>query len=342
MAVGIGAIGVGGIGHLELNFLTELGNVEIVAAADVSPGAREVFEAEFDAPAYGDYLDFLEAHAGQLDGVLIATPHAYHYEQATACLEAGAHVLLEKPMVVDVADAVALEATARERNRLLQIGYQRHYHPAFRAMKSIIDSGRIGDVHTVVGYIGQDWITPHQGTWRVDPEISGGGQLYDTGSHLVDALVWMLGTPRSVTASVEYATPGIDVSAALTVRFEREEGPVTASVAVTGDGVAMDPREGYVVWGTRGSLVYTGDDLYVEHKGATRYPIENGLLSNFDAVTRRKVRNFADAIAGRAEPMVPASEGVQVTALTEAAYLANDEGRAVDVQELLSEASVEG
>lgn len=339
MAVGIGAIGVGGIGHLELNFLVELEDVEILAAADVSAGAREVFEAEFDAPAYEEFGQLLDAHAGQLDGVLVATPHAYHYEQAMACLEAGANVLLEKPMVVDVRDAVDLAETARRRDLVLLVGYQRHYHPAFRAMKSIVDSGRIGDVHTAVCYIGQDWIGPHQGTWRVDPELSGGGQLYDTGSHLVDALVWLLGgVPETVTASIEYATPGIDVSAALTVQFEREAGPATASLTVTGDGVAMDPREGYVIWGTRGSLVYTGDELYVEHKGATRYPIENGLLSNFDEVTRWKMQNFVDAIAGRADPMVPPSEGVQVTALTEAAYQADAEGRTVDVQELLSDA----
>lgn len=338
MAAGIGAIGVGGIGHLELHFLTELEGVDIVAAADVSPGAREVFEAEFDAPTYEDYRELLDAHAEQMDGVLIATPHAYHYEQATACLEAGVNVLLEKPMVVDVRDAVALAETARQRDLVLQVGYQRQFHPAFQAMKSIIESGRIGDVHTVTCYIGQDWIAPHQGTWRVDPELSGGGQLYDTGSHLVDALVWLLdGVPRTVTASIEYATPGIDVSAALTVRFEREAGPVTASVTVTGDGVAMDPREGYVIWGTHGSLVYADHGLYVEHKGATRYQIGDGLRSNFDEMTRGKMRHFVDVISGGAELMVTPDEGVQVTALTEAAYRAADEGKTVDVQELLAD-----
>lgn len=337
MAVRIGGIGVGGIGHLELSHLAELSDVEIVAGADVSPGACAMFEAEFDAPAYEDYRTLLDEHAGELDGVLVATPHAYHYEHATACLEADLHVLLEKPMVVDVRDAVLLAETARRRDRVLQIGYQRRFHPAFEAMKSIIDSGRIGDVHTVVCYIGQDWITPHQGTWRVDPELSGGGQLYDTGSHLLDAVVWLLGTPpATVTASIEYATPGIDVSAALTVEFERDTRPAIASVCVTGDGVAMDPREGYVIWGSRGSLVYTGDELYIEHKGATRYPVQDGLLSDFDAVTREKVRNFVDAITGLAETKVSLDEGVQVTALTEAAYRAADERRTVDIQEMLS------
>lgn len=342
MAVRISGIGVGGIGHLELSCFAELSDVEIVAGADVSPGACEMFEAEFDAPAYGDYRTLLDQHAGELDGVLVATPHAYHYEHARACLERDLHVLLEKPMAVDVSDAVSLVETARRQDCILQVGYQRHFHPAFEAMKSIIDSGRIGEIHTAVCYLGQDWITPHQGTWRVDPDLSGGGQLYDTGSHLLDAVVWMVGSvPATVTASIEYATPGIDVSAALTVQFERDVRPVIASITVTGDGVAMDPREGYVIWGTRGSLVYTGDELYIEHKGATRYPVENGLLSNFDAVTREKIKHFVDAITGRAESMVSPDEGVQVTALTEAAYRAADEGRTVNVQELISNAKAE-
>lgn len=149
------------------------------------------------------------------------------------------------------------------------------------------------------------------------------------------------GIPATVTASIEYATPGIDVSAALTVMFERDARPTTASIAVTGDGVAMDPREGYVIWGTRGSLVYTGDELYIEHKGATRHPVQNGLLSNFDAVTREKITHFVDMITGQAEPRILPEEGVQVTALTEAAYRAANEEHTVDVQEMLSNAKAE-
>ncbi|QLG61860.1 Gfo/Idh/MocA family protein [Halorarum salinum] len=342
MVIQLGAIGIGGIGHLELDFLAGMADVQIVAGADVSRGACAVFEDEFDAPAYADHRAMLDAHAGELDGVLVATPHVFHYEQATACLEAGLHVLLEKPMTMDVRDAVALARTARNRDRVLQIGYQRRFHPVFQTMKNVVDSGRMGDLHTVVCYIGQDWITPQQGTWRVDPEVSGGGQLYDTGSHLLDALLWVSGgAPETVTASIEYAVPEIDVSAALTTRLAREGHVATASVAVTGDGVETDPREGYVVWGTRGCLVYTGDRLYVEHKGATRYTVEAGAATHYDETTFRKVRNFVDAVAGRADPQVPAAESVPVVALTEGAYLAAEEGRTVDVQRLIADAERE-
>lgn len=341
MVVRVAGIGVGGIGQFELAFLSELPEVELVAGADISPGARAVFETEFNAPAYEDYRTLLDIHAGELDGMLIATPHAYHFEQAMASLQAGLHVLLEKPMVIDVGNAVVLADTALRYDRVLQIGYQRHFHPAFQAMKHIIDSGRIGHIHTIASYIGQDWITPHQGTWRVNPDLSGGGQLYDTGSHLLEALVWMLGgIPEAVTASMEYATPGIDVSATLTVRFRRGRHLTNASVAVTGDGVSTDPREAYVIWGSRGCLVFDGHELYVEHKGATRYPIQNGLVSNYDIITREKVRHFVAAITGQEKPVVSVDDSVQVVGLTESAYRADRENRTVDVQETVENARV--
>mgnify|MGYP000580731830 CR=1 FL=1 len=339
MVVRVGAIGVGGIGLIELHFLREVHEVEIVGSADVSPEACALFETEFEAPAYEDYHRLLDAHAHELDGVLIATPHTHHYEQAAACLEAGVDVLLEKPMVVDVDDAVSLVEIADRTGRTLQIGYQRRFHPTFRTMKHIVDSGRIGAVHTAVCYIGQDWLTPHQGTWRVDPELSGGGQLYDTGSHLLDAFLWITGgTPETVSATIEYATPQIDVNTALSVRLGRDGETTTASLVVTGDGVTTDPREGYVFWGTHGGLAYDGEALVVEHKGATSYTAKSGAAASFDSATRAKVEHFVDRVAGRADANESATDAVQVTALTEAAYRAADEGRTVDVQELLSTA----
>lgn len=339
MVVRIGGVGVGGIGYLELRLFASMDDVAIVAGADTSPGARAVFESEFNVPAYEDYQTLLREHSGELDGILIATPHAYHYDQATACLEAGIDVLLEKPMTIDVRDAVDLVETARRHNRILKVGYQRHFHPVFQMIRHLIASNRIGTVHTVACYIGQDWFSSHQGTWRADPDISGGGQLYDTGSHLIDALLWITnGIPETATASIEFAKPGIDVSAALTTRLQVDDGTAIGSVTVTGDGVAMDPREGYVIWGTRGGVVYTGDYLYLEHKGATRYTVPTGTESNFDIATRRKVADFVTAINDEERPVV-SDDAIQVTALTEAAYMAADEERTIDVQDLISEVS---
>lgn len=341
MALRVGVIGVGGLGHLQASILAEVDGVAVAAGSDVSSGARDLFEAEFDASAYETHDEMLDAH-DDLDAAMVVTPHTLHFEQAMACLDRGLNVLVEKPMVTDVGDAVELVAAARARDRVLQVGYQRHFHPAFREMKRVLDSGRVGDLHAINCYLGQDWITPHRGTWRVNPDLSGGGQLYDTGSHLLDAVLWTTDAdPETVTARIDYERPGVDVNTALALTLDIHDESVTTSVLVSGDGVAIDPSEGYFYWGTEGRVSYAGGDLTVAEKGAPTYTatFENG--TDFHSVTRRKLEHFVECVTEGVESRVPGEFGLGVVALTEAAYLADERGEVVNVGELVEEARAE-
>lgn len=340
MRVGAGAIGLGGLGQLELEVLSTLDGVEVVAGTDVSGDARAVFEREYDAPAYDDHEAMLAEHAGEMDVALIVTPHTLHYEQARACLEAGVHVYLEKPMVTDVADAVDLVSLANERELQVQVGYQRHFHPGFTEVKRLIDSGRIGDVHTVNAYLGQDWIGLQEGTWRVNPALSGGGQLYDTGSHLLDVLLWMAGaTPKRVTAQMQFDRPRIDVNSALTIELGRDDGsdPILAGVTISGNGVDLQPAEGYAIWGTEGRITFDGSRINLAEREAAIYESTIDTRTDFTSLTSAKLGNFLRSVAGEAEPAVPGEFGLQVTALTEAAYRADETGRRIDVQSVIDE-----
>jgi predicted dehydrogenase len=241
MTLRIGVIGVGGLGHLQTQTYIGMAQVEVVGAADVSEEARHLFENDFSAPAYEHYREFLHEHGEELDAVMIVTPHTLHHEQAKSCMKQGYHVLLEKPMVTDTADAVDLIETADEEGVILQVGYQRHFHPAFEEIRRIIKEGRIGRVHCANCYLGQNWIDLHREDWRTDPSLSGGGQLYDSGSHLLDALLWTTDTkPKSVTAQMEYAKPDVDVNSALSIQLEGEE-TLIASVGLSGDGIDVAP-----------------------------------------------------------------------------------------------------
>ena len=343
MKLRLGMIGVGGLGYLQAKTFADLEEVSIVAAADVSAEARRLFEGEFDLPTYGDHQEFLEEHASYMDAVAIVTPHTLHYEQAMACLHRDLHVLVEKPMVTDVGQAVDLVETAEERGLMLQVGYQRHFDPAFRELRRIIGSGRIGDVHAVNCHLGQDWIEPHRDTWRADPALSGGGQLYDTGSHLLDALLWTTRSePRSVAAQIEFVEPRVDVNSALSLDLEGGGNRITAGVTISGDGVDISPSEGYFFWGTEGRASYTDDEITVAEKGAVTYRTEIDDASNFQTLNRQKLANFVDSIEGTAEPAVPGEFGLKVTALTEAAYRAEETGSRTSVQSVIDEAVAEG
>ena len=338
MGVRLGAIGVGGLGYLQLDIYDGLPEIDIVAAADVSAEARALFTTEFDAPAYETHREMLAEHLDELDAATIITPHALHYDQAKACLERGLHVLVEKPMVTDVGHAIELCEIAEQNDLVLQVGYQRHFHPAFREIRRILKSGRIGEIHMVSCHLGQDWIRPHQNNWRMNPDLSGGGQLYDTGSHLLDALLWTTGArPTSVVSQIEFRKPRIDINSALSIQLEADGESILASVGVTGNGVSLDPWEGFYYWGTRGRLTYAEDTITVAEKDAMTYATEITTGVDFRTLTARKTRNFVDAIEGRAASKVPGEYGLTVTALTEAAYMAADSIEPISVPDLIEE-----
>ena len=209
----------------------------------------------------------------------------------------------------------------------------------FRELKRLVTGGRIGEIHAANAYLGQDWIEIQRGAWRTDPALSGGGRLYDSGSHLLDALLWTLDAePGTVAAVTDDRGEDVDVNSALAATLEREAAaPVTASVGV-GDGTNGEPDEGLVVWGTEGHVRYENGDLTLFEDGATYEGSVEG-DRDFMALTRRKLSDFVRAVGDGDEPSVPGSFGLQVTALTEAAYEAAETGQTVDVQARIEEAA---
>lgn len=330
----LGAIGLGGLAGVQLDALAEIDGVDVVAGADIDPAAREAFETDVGAPAYDDHEAMLAAE--ELDVATIVTPHTLHYEQAVACIDRGVDVHLEKPMVTRVADAVDLVRRAAEADCVLQVGYQRHFHPAYREMRRVVETGRVGEVHMVSCYLGQDWIGGQLGSWRTDPDLSGGGQLSDSGSHLLDAALWTTDSePREVTALMDYRDHAVDVNTAIAATLSGPDRPITASVGVSGDGTAME--EGLVVWGTGGHLEYTDGVLTVSEAAGETYTAEP-TAPDYRAITKAKLEAFAEAVRGERDVAVPGEYGLRVTALTEAAYRSVEEGRPVDAQALVEDA----
>jgi len=336
MTTRLAAIGLGDLGRMQLDGVTAHpdADVTVVAGSDVAADAREAFAAEYDAPVYADYEAMLDAEA--IDAVTVVTPHTLHYEQTVACLERGLDVLLEKPMVTDTGHAVDLVNRARESGAILQIGYQRHLHPGYRAVREAVLDGEIGDVHMAACYLAQGWIENTRGTWRVDPALSGGGQLSDSGSHLLDALLWTTDSrAREVAAVMDDRDHAVDVNTALSATLDGADGPITASIGVSGDGTGFE--ESLVLWGTDGHLQFEGGGLTV-FDGSGDPDHREFDAGSYAEQTAKKVLAFLDAVEGERDNPVPPEFGLRVTALTEAAYRARESGETVDVTELVAEA----
>jgi len=192
----IAVIGTGGMARYHLQqMLKQLDTTEIAVVCEPDPAAytaaREVFlRAGIEPPPnQPDLARLLADYAGRLQAAMIITPHALHHAQATACLEAGLDVLLEKPMVMNASEARSLIETRDRTGRLLVVAFNGSLSPHIRQAVHMSRAGELGELRSISATVWQDWGALTAGTWRQQPALSGGGFLFDTGAHLLNTVV---------------------------------------------------------------------------------------------------------------------------------------------------------
>jgi predicted dehydrogenase len=325
--VKLGLVGCGGnmTGHLRR--LMTIPDAKIVALADPNPESisrmKERVPESADLPTYYSHERLIKE--ADLDAIVISSPHTIHYEQIVCGLEAGLHVLTEKPMVCTVEHAQHVISLSKEVDRILMVSYQRHLSAPFRFIRNQIASGELGDVQFVNALQDQAWYKNQQGKWRQAKALSGGGQLNDSGSHLLDIVLWMIDlTPVEVSARMEYFDGEVDINTSMSVRFENG---ALANFSVVGNGPGPGMWEDITIWGSKGAIYSRNGSLTCKYGGD---PVElDALPSRFTSPDQ----NFVDAILGRDVIQVPASCGLRVIQLTEAAWeSAEDGGRPVAVK----------
>jgi predicted dehydrogenase len=184
---------------------------------------RDVRKAEAypGAVAYTDLGAALRDPA--IDAVYVASPVALHAEQTIASLRAGKHVLCEKPVAMDVAQAEAMAAAAGESGRVCGIAYYRRLYPKLMRAKELIAEGAIGQpVLVEANYHG--WLESPERGWLKDPALAGGGPLYDVGSHRIDACNFLFGKPLRATGLLSNALHPLAVEDSATVLVEYAGG----------------------------------------------------------------------------------------------------------------------
>ncbi len=200
--INVGVIGVGSRGRYDAQLFLRIPGVRVTALCDVyEPRFAEGRELTGEeTPAFKDYRRMLDA-AGDLDGVIVASPLSFHGEHVVACLERGLHVYGEKSMGHTVGDCNAIVAAAREHKGWFQTGLQYRYAPWYRQAIDRIRNGEIGRVTHVYGYWHRNynWRRPVPDpslerliNWRLYREFSG-GLLAELGSHQIDVANWIFG-----------------------------------------------------------------------------------------------------------------------------------------------------
>lgn len=323
MAIRMAILGCGGMAGAHARRFAANPDVEIVALCDVSPAniasliARRL--AQYPRPMR-QFTDAAQMYReAKPDGVVIVTPHTMHFEHGMQALAAGCHVLMEKPMVTDAAQAHALAAEVARRERVLVVGYNSPCMPAMRYTREAIRDGRFGRLQLVSGWLSQDWKRLTAGSWRQKPEFSGGGQAYDSGAHIFNSLCWSVEADiAEVYAQIDRSGTPVDINSAATIRFANG---VLATLVIGGDCAASGAGMVYCFekgrievdgWGGEWIRVYAPTQLEQVDLPGTAQSCND---------------NFVDAILGRAEALTSARNGIIQSELMDALYASAASGQ---------------
>ncbi|MFN5341235.1 MAG: Gfo/Idh/MocA family protein [Roseiflexaceae bacterium] len=268
-------IGCGGMArHHIRNMIKMQDTTKISVVCEPSSQAYEETAAMFEAanlpvPANQPDLDkLLSDHKGKIDAAFIITPHKYHHDQTAACLNAGIDVLLEKPMVMNGAEAESLITTRNRTGKLLVVAFPGSLSPNVRTAVSMLRSGAIGTIKTISGVVWQNWGVNTINTWRQIPDIAGGGFLFDTGAHLLNTTVDLAGEDvAEVAAYLDNQGRPVETLGVVIARLKSG-----VLVSLHGCGEAMPSCHSDIrVFGDKG-IVYTGvwgEKLQVQYNGDT-------------------------------------------------------------------------
>jgi len=196
-------VGAGGVGRKRAAAVAAHNRTRLVGVCDVDEASATALATEYGAVASTDWCTVVRDTAADL--VVVSTTHNVLAEVSVAALQAGRHVLCEKPLGRDQQEVAACVEAARSAGRVLRTGYNHRFHPAISGLQQAVAGGRIGQLTSLRGRYGHGGRPGYDREWRADPEISGGGELLDQGAHLLDLSLWLFGAFDSTTAHIQTA-----------------------------------------------------------------------------------------------------------------------------------------
>jgi len=293
-------VGTGGIARSHIkNMLAQAKTTSVVGFVEVSPEQRDKTKALMRdlgipcPPFHGSIRELVKAQ-GVADAAFICTPHKFHFENACDCLRLGLDVLIEKPMVLNASEAQRLIRLRDKTRRLVVVAFNGSLSPAVKKAKELLRAGAIGRITGLAAYTHQRWKTSTAGTWRQDPEISGGGFLFDAGSHMVNTSLELLGEDvAEVVALMDNRGTPVEINSTVS---GRTRGGVTFSLTAIGD--SMDCTSQVMVIGDTGILEtgIWGERLKLRKIGTREfqpvpYPKSQGPWGQFLKVRAGRMKN---------------------------------------------------
>ncbi|WP_332630355.1 Gfo/Idh/MocA family protein [Halalkalibacter flavus] len=341
----MGIIGAGGIAqdrHIPAYQLIS-DRVSIEAACDVNLDTAKAAAEKFGIPkVYTDYWDLFS----EVDAVTICTPNKFHAEITIAALEAGVHVLCEKPMAMSTDECTSMIEAANESGKVLSIGYHYRFMKESQAAKKVILEQEIGEPIVARAQALRRRKVPGWGVFT-NKELQGGGSLIDWGCHFLDLSLWLLGNPKPVQVmgkaynhlskmpnqvnewgSFDHETFDVDDHVTAFITFENGasmlfETSWAANIKEDVESVSISGIQG-------------GIDLFPFELNQAKHGMllnsQPNWISGEDNPGLVQVRNFVDTCLGMDELIVKPEEAMQVSQIIDAIYKSNETGQSVKIE----------
>ena len=325
-ALRVGVVGAGMIAGCHVRAYSATPGVEVVAVADPRPAKAERLARTVGAAAVADVEEVLRR---DVDVVSVCTPPGTHADVAVRAIEAGRHVLCEKPLAGSLADCRRIVEAAAATEKVVMVGQVSRFEPDHRAAKELVEGGYVGEVAMMVHSITTSLPGWSEGGWLADPQQSG-GPLLDLAVHSFDYLAWVAGSEAVRVHAVAGDSPvGPSTYTVATVRYANGAlGQVEASWAHPEPrgfkvGVELTGREGRISWTGDGLIGGTmhlagGETVWLDPLG------ERGFSSEIGA--------FVDAVRDGSPSPVPAEAGFRATRTALAAHESLRTGQPVDLR----------
>ena len=264
-----GVVGIGNMGSHHVRFIMDgkVKHLKLVSVCDIDDERLNWAKESYpDLKRYKDYNEMMES--GEIEAVIVATPHLSHCEIAIKGFENNLHVLIEKPAGVYTKQVRVMNEASKKTDRVFGIMYNQRTNPLYRKVKELIESGDLGEIKRVI-WIVTNWYRSQSyydsGGWRATWEGEGGGVLLNQDPHQLDLWQWMCGMPIKVRAFMGFGKyHNIEVEDDVTAYVEYENGASGLFVTSTGEAPGTNRLE---ISADRGKVVVE-DGKIIFHRNA--------------------------------------------------------------------------
>ena len=348
--VRLGIIGIGSMGTYYTKTICEgkVPDMELTAVADVLP-ERRIWAAEFlgaDFPVFEDAAKLF--NSGLVDAVLIVTPHYQHPSLCIEALNAGLHVLCDKPAGVFTKDVREMNNIAAKSGKVFGIMFNQRTNPLYQKMRELVNSGNLGAMMrldwTITNWFRTDFYY-RNGGWRGTWKGEGGGVLINQSVHQLDLLQWICGMPKSVRAFCHFGKwHKIEVEDDVTAYFEFPNGATGTFITSTGE---YPGENRFSISLEKGKIVYNAENelkVFKLYQSVTElnktaeqgmpnpgFTLEKPYISSSNPQHSGVLCSFAGRIL-RGEPLVAeGQEGINSLLLSNAMYLSSWLDKTIDI-----------